>query len=239
MAFCENCNTEITQNYCPNCGPSTSLQRIDRKYIWSEISSVLNLDKGIFYTIKELCIRPGKAVREFLFDDRNRLVKPIIFIVITSLVYSMINHYFQIEEQYIPQNNFKKSTVGKLMIWIQENYGYANILMGVFIASFIKLFFKKYQYNFYEILILLCFVMGIGMLIFSFFSLFQGVFHVELFQIGGLVAFFYTSFAIADFYDKSKVKNYFKSFIAYILGVILFIITVVFIGLLIDLIIKL
>ena len=41
----------------------SALERIDEKYIWNEISSVLNLEKGIFYTIKELFVRPGKTVR--------------------------------------------------------------------------------------------------------------------------------------------------------------------------------
>ena len=120
-------------------------------------------------------------------------MKPIIFIIITSLVYSVINHYFQIEEQYIQQNGLENSTIGKLVKWIQDNYGYANIVMGVFISFFVKMFFRKFDFNFFEILILLCFVMGIGMLIFSIFSLIQGVFKIELFQIGGLFAFIYTA----------------------------------------------
>lgn len=215
-----------------------TLDRIDGKYLSREIISVLNLDKGIFYTIKEIFLRPGKTIQEFLLYDRKRLVKPIIFIIVTSLTYSIINHYFQIEEQYVRQSGLENSTIEKLIKWIRENYGYANILMGIFIAFFIKLFFRKFDYNFYEILILLCFVMGIGMLIFSFFSLIQGIFHIELFQIGGLLAFVYTTFAIADFYDKTKVKNYFKSFGAYMIGMVTFFIIVVFIGLIIDLIIK-
>lgn len=215
-----------------------TLDRIDGKYIWREIISVLNFDKGIFYTIKEIFLRPGKTIREFLLYDRKRLVKPILFIIITSLIYAIINHYFKIEEQYIQQSGLENSTIGKLIKWIQNNYGYANILMGVFIAFFIKLFFRKFDYNFYEILILLCFVMGIGMLFFLIFSLIQGIFNIELFQIGGLAAFVYTTFAIADFYDKTKITNYFKSFAAYMVGMISFSLTIVFIGLTIDLIIK-
>jgi len=34
--------------------------------------------------------------------------------------------------------------------------------MGIVIAMWSGLFFRKYGYNFYEILILLCFVMGMG-----------------------------------------------------------------------------
>ena len=139
MAFCENCNTEITQNYCPNCGSSTSLQRIDRKYIWSEISSVLNLDKGIFYTIKELCIRPGKTVREFLIYDRKRLVKPIIFVIFSSLFFIINQKIFKFKTGTTP-NNINSIGVQKAFEWVDENFGIINIALGFLIGFWIRLF---------------------------------------------------------------------------------------------------
>ncbi len=238
MNICKNCNSQINEKYCSNCGQPKVLKRIDGDYIRHEIEHLLHLDKGFFYTVKELFIRPGKSIREFLTDNRNRLIKPIIFIIVTSLIYSIINNYFHIEEQYIQQSGLENTTVGKLIKWMQEHYGYGNIILGIFIAFFIKLFFRKSDYNFYEILILLCFIMGVGMLVYSIFSLLQGFFHFNLFQIGGLFAIGYTTFAIADFYDRTKVKNYFKAFAAYMLGMIFCFVTLIFIGLIIDLITK-
>ena len=71
------------------------LKRIDGRYVWDEISSVLNFEKGFLYTTKELFLRPGKTVREFIQKDRNRLVKPIIFIIICSFIYSIIQQIFR------------------------------------------------------------------------------------------------------------------------------------------------
>ena len=76
------------------------------------------------------------------------------------------------------------------------------------------------------------------MLIFSVFALLQGLFHINLFQIGGIIAIIYTTFAIADFFDKSKVKNYFKSLSAYILGMIAFWVAIIIVAVSIDLITK-
>ena len=59
----------------------SNLKRIDRRYISHEIEHVLHLDRGFFYTVKELFLRPGKAVREFLFEDRKKLVKPVLFLI--------------------------------------------------------------------------------------------------------------------------------------------------------------
>ena len=234
MNHCKTCNIEINGNYCPNCGQAIELKRIDRTYVLNEISSVINFDKGIFYTIRELVIKPGKTIKDFIENDRNRLVKPLIFIIITSLIYTLFKEIFRFEDGYVKYSNTKKTTVTILMDWIQNNYGYANILMGIFIAFWTKLLFKKYKYNFYEILIVLCFVMGIGMLIYSLFGLLETLTQVKLLQIGGIIAFIYTSWAIGSFFDKKKKTNYLKALSAYVLGMISFYILVVSIGTLID-----
>ncbi|MFT3934155.1 MAG: DUF3667 domain-containing protein [Chitinophagaceae bacterium] len=235
---CKNCGTEITQKYCPNCGQAATLKRIDGHYIVHEIEHVLHFEKGILYTVRELVLRPGKNVRQFLSENRSRLVKPIIFIIITSLIYTIITHLFHVEEGYVNVSETKVNSTVLIFKWVQDHYGYGNIIMGVFIALWLKLFFRKHQYNFFEILILLCFVMGIGMLIFAVFALIQGLTHWNLVSIGGLVGFAYCAWAIAQFFDPSKVMSYVKSLFAYILGMLSFLLVGMGIGLLIDLVIK-
>lgn len=235
---CKNCSTEVTQNYCPNCGQPVKLKRIDGKYIIHEIKHILNFERGILFTVKELLLRPGENVRTFISENRIRLVKPIVFIIVTSLIYSLINHFFHIEDSYVKFVETKQSTTGNIFKWVQDNYGYANIIMGVFIAFWTKLFFRKYNYNFFEILILLCFVMGTGMLIYSIFALFLGLTNIDLMQIGGIVGFTYSTWAIGQFFDKRKFSNYVKAFFSYFLGFLTFTLTAILIGTLIDLIIK-
>lgn len=235
MINCNTCQAEIAQKFCPNCGQAATLKRIDGHYIRHEIEHVIHFEKGILYTVKELLIRPGKSIQHFISVDRNRLVKPIILIVITSLIYTIINNFFHIEQGYMKFDEARPSTIGKMMKWIQDHYGYGNILMGVFIAWWLKLFFKKYNFNFYEIIIMLCFTIGMGMLIFTFFALIQGIFHVEVMQAAGIVGFVYMTWAIGQFFDKSNIMSYVKSFFAYALGSISFLIAIVIIGAVIDL----
>ena len=235
---CKNCSAEVNQNYCPNCGNAVKIKRINGHYIAQEIGHILNFDRGIFFTIKELLIRPGENVRDFITENRNRLVKPIIFIIVTSLIYSLINHFFKIEDGYVKFVEAKQSATGHIFQWIQNNYGYANIIMGLFIAMWTKLFFRKYHYNYFEILILLCFVMGIGMLIFSVFAILQTVAKIDLMQVAGIVGFIYSAWAIGQFFDKSKFSNYLKASLSYFLGFFSFAIMAIIIGTLIELIIK-
>ena len=217
---CTNCDHEVNLNYCPNCGQAAKLKRIDGHYIIHEIEHVLHFEKGILYTIKELLTKPGENVRSFISENRSRLVKPIIFIIVTSLIYSVINHFYHIEKGYVNYDESTKSTTGLIFKWVQDHYGYSNIIMGIFIAVWTKLIFRKYGYNFFEILILLCFVMGIGMLIFALFAFLQGILKIELMQVAGYVGIAYCSWAIGQFFDKKKPLNYLKAFASYMLGMI-------------------
>ena len=235
---CKNCATGLDSNYCSNCGHPKHLKRIDRHYIVHEIEHVLHFERGFLYTIRELTTNPGQNIRNYFTENRSRLVKPIIFIIITSLIYTLLNHFFNIEDGYVKYHEAEKSTTGSIVQWVQDHYGYSNIMMGVFIALWLKLFFRKYNYNFYEILIMLCFVMGMGMLIFSVFVVLQGLTHLNLMPIAGVAGVLYSAWAIGQFFDKIKVTSYLRSLIAYIFGMLTFWIFPVLIGTLVDLVNK-
>ncbi|NOU38914.1 MAG: DUF3667 domain-containing protein [Ferruginibacter sp.] len=235
---CKNCNADITSNFCPDCGQPTKLKRIDGHYIVHEIEHVLHFERGILYTIRELLTNPGENIRKYLSENRSRLVKPIIFIIITSLIYTLINHYFHIEDQYLKYQGLEKSFTGKMLNWIQSNYGYASILTGIFIAIWLKVFFKKYGYNFFELIIMLCFVQGVSMLIFAVFAFIEGILHFKLFSIAGIVGVIYLVLAIGNFFEAKKIENYVKALISLLLGNTIFYIIIFAIGISIDILTK-
>lgn len=235
---CINCDTEINSNYCSNCGQAKKLKRIDGHYIIHEIEHVLHFERGIFYTIRELSTNPGQNIQNYLSENRSRLVKPIIFIIITSLIYTILTHFLHIEDGYVKYQEVEKSSASSIIKWIKDHYGYANIFMGVFIALWLKLFFKKHYYNFYEILIMLCFAMGMGMLIISVFVIIQSFTDYNVMPAGGMVGILYAVWAIGDFFEKKKVASYLKAFAGYVLGMITFWIFPILIGTIIDLVSK-
>lgn len=90
----------------------------------------------------------------------------------------------------------------------------------------------------FEILVVLCFVMGIGMLIGSVFGILQGLTHLHLMPPGAIVAFIYTTWAIGQFYGKERRRNYVKAFLAYFFGMISFMLSAIPLGILIEAITK-
>jgi hypothetical protein len=215
---CKNCTHKIHGNFCSHCGHAVKLKRIDSHFIVHEIEHVLHFEKGFLFTMRELLFRPGMAVKEYVSENRSRLVKPIIFIIVTSLIYTLIAHLFHIEKNILNISTSETSTEMAISNWVHSHYGYANIIMGLFIACWLRLFFRKHDVNFFEILILLCFVMGIGMLFFALSVFMSGLTGKNLNTIFGIIIFIYLAWAIGQFFDHKKTFSYIKAGSAYILG---------------------
>jgi hypothetical protein len=238
---CKKCSHDITGNYCANCGYCATLKRIDSHYISHEVLHILHFEKGFFYTAKELLIRPGHSIREFIASDRSKHMKPIVFLIVTSLMYTIIANLFHADEIYSTefQQLMGESTVNKIWHWIQTHYGYANIMMGTFLALGVRLLFRKYKYNLFEIIVLTLFVTGEGMLILTFVAFFTPFLHPSTYLVFlTLFSLIYPTWAIGQFFDKSKITNYLKAFFAYLIGSILFSIVVTLVGITIDLFSK-
>jgi hypothetical protein len=112
-------------------------------------------------------------------------------------------------------------------------------MMGGLIALWIKVFFRKYQYNIFEITILLCFVMGEGMLLLSLETIIAGLTNsFILFNISVFILWFYAAWAIGQFFERKKATSYIKAFLAYTLGSMSFYLILIIIGVLLDIATK-
>lgn len=238
---CIHCNQNFEGNFCSNCGQPEKLKRIDKHYVSHEIQHLFHIEKGILYTAKELLLRPGLSIREFISENRNKLMKPIPFLIITSLIFSLVAHFFHIESAKIDTNGAKGEelnivlSIKTIVEWIENHYGYSNILMGGFIAFWVRLFFKKYNFNFFEITVLLCFIMGEAMLFLVLPAFFQGITKIEFLKYFAFLGIIYCVWAIAQFFE-GKTFNYFKAFFAYMFGYITFYLSAILIGVIIFLI---
>lgn len=235
-----NDNTEKVQNEEAGLGKrnskyevSETLERIDKKYILKEVSGILNFDKGILYTIKELFLRPSSAVKEFLLKDRKKLVKPILFIIFSSLVFIVTQEILGFNTGKAPQD-IGSSGIIKTFEWIEKNFGIVNIAWGFFIGFWTRLLFLKSGFNIYEIFILLFYIIGFGNLIYTFFGIFESITGLESNVITFFIVLIYSSWAIGNFFNKNKILGYFKGFVSYILGMTTSTILIILIGALID-----
>ena len=227
-------NDTLTKKYDLVDQKPAQLKRIDHHYILHEIEHVLHVERGILFTIRELLLRPGKTVQQFIHKDRSRLVKPVIFVLITAIVNTFAGNAFHFESEQAAQNKLDKSTYNAILLWLDSHLGYENILIGAFIAFWIILLFRKHRYNFFEILVLMCFVQGIVLLIVSVFQLIQGITQTAMLRTISIVALGYSTWAIGQFFGRNNWINYVKSFITYVLGFISFFACLLAIASLVD-----
>ena len=229
---CQNCNQPVKENFCPNCGLPAKLKKIDRNYALQEAISFFGFEKGFLYTIRELLLRPGQTSHNYITKNRHKYTKPLAFVLATSAIYTFIAHYLRVET--ILQESLEKNLQNQHglmgMRLIQDNYGYVNILSTVFIIFWIKVFFKKYNYNTYEIGVLLFFVMGESMIFYTLIPINTKYIHSSMLEnILTLVVSLYAGWAIGQFFGE-KFSNYVKAFFAYLIGFTTFIFIAAIIG---------
>lgn len=71
-----------------------NIERISFRGILDDLLGILNLERGIPYTIKRLITDPQGAVREYLFEDRRRMAKPIPFLVLLVALAAYVSFRF-------------------------------------------------------------------------------------------------------------------------------------------------
>jgi len=240
MNSCKNCNEPVIGNYCSNCGQPAKLKKIDGQYIIHEIASVFHAERGMLYTLKRMLTSPGESIRQYITEDRSRYVKPITFIFVTSLIYALVNHFFHIsaEDFYKEQPEIETPAMNLFLNWMIDNPGYTSLISGLFMAFWVKLFFRKSGYNLFEIFVLLCYIFGISTLFSSVVLIFQGLIHLSLLiQIINIISLIYYTWAIGQFFDKQIIGRHIKAFLSYILGMFIIAVLAV-IGTIIEIIIR-
>ncbi len=91
---CLNCGEELFKRYCANCGQSSATQRFTTLHPTGSSSKGGSIfDIPFLFTLKELAIRPGHSVREFLEGERVQHAKIYPLLIIFLLVDNFIlNH---------------------------------------------------------------------------------------------------------------------------------------------------
>lgn len=100
MNSCKNCKSDFEGNFCNNCGQKLITKRITlKKSIAWIFSSVFNLDKGFFFTTKELILKPGETINNFLNGVTVRYMHPFRFLFIWATISALIGIYLNVYEE--------------------------------------------------------------------------------------------------------------------------------------------
>ncbi|WP_020538647.1 DUF3667 domain-containing protein [Lewinella cohaerens] len=157
----------------PKNFPDPQIKRISTKTIGASLLSILNLERGIFYTVWELIKNPGAAMRRYLFTNRSGFIEPMKFLVVTIPIYLFISFTFFPDSGFFAgfENGLagnqddaidpEKQALTKNLISIFKEYANLLLLITVPLAAiFTKILFRKYRLNFGEHLVINAFLYG-------------------------------------------------------------------------------
>jgi hypothetical protein len=166
-------------------------------------------------------------------------MKPVPFLVFTSLIYTIIVSLFPVVEANTISGDSADSYINRIFSWFQAHYAYANIATGFFIAFCTRLFFRKYSYNYFETMTMLCYVLGINMLAMTILAVFYGILNVIVYRLLFTVFVYgYSVWAIAQFFNKDTLRSYLAAAATFIMGYLLYFTTISIIGIALDEILK-
>lgn len=165
--------------------------------------------------------------------DRKRLVKPIIFVIFSSLFFIINQQIFDFQTGTAP-DNIDSVGVKKAFEWARENFGIMSILLGFFVGLWIRLFYLKSEFNIYEIFVLVFFIIGIGNILYAVFGIVETGSGIEANNLAYLTATLYSAWAIGNFFNKRSFWSYIKGLLAYIFGTSMGSFIIVLVGMIID-----
>ena len=200
--------------------------RISMQYIFEYLLQIVNLERGLFYTIKELIIRPGVAIRKFLFtEERKQYMKPISFLLLmvslgTFLSLRLVTNYEgQGLEEMIAQSgkitadsSFLEKLLANSNQYVLKYFHLFQLIKIPFIAFFTFLFFKKVKFNYAEHLVANSYIIGFASVIFLVLAPFM-FFYFEAIYILSFLTFFYMFYAYIKTFEEKILVGVFKSFL--------------------------
>ena len=217
--ICKNCENDFKGNFCNNCGQKKNVHKVNLNYLINEISnSFFQVNRGLFFTIKELSFRPGKSIRNYLYGKRKQHYKPLAFVLLTSTVYVLLTHLID-DNTYIGyaisgmlesinNNDIENSELQNGLSWLSKNFAYTSLLLLPIFSFASYLIFLKSKYNYFEHLILNIYVTGQQTIIYLIFSLFFFTFKIENYYVLSLpliISISYLFWAYIKFFNSRKV----------------------------------
>jgi hypothetical protein len=150
---CLNCGDTTDSKYCPNCGQKTSTTRFSLRNLFTDdiVTSVFELEKGFFYTLRQLLIRPGHAVRAYVEGKRATYYNYFSLLFLIVAVDILLQEFSQIRLSDLYQESIKSETFLDFVDKLNNEYAKAFVLgMIPVYAGVTFLLFRRANQNFAE-----------------------------------------------------------------------------------------
>lgn len=90
---CLNCHDHYTGNYCPRCGQAASTDRFSMKVATENFVEAYGMgERGMFRTIRDLILRPGYLILDYLRGQRASYFAPFKMYFLLAAISLLVTH---------------------------------------------------------------------------------------------------------------------------------------------------
>jgi len=94
---CASCATVFQGNYCPRCGQSWKVGRFSVKGAFQMFLDVWGFgNRGMFHSLRDLVLRPGYMIRDYLQGKRSAYFPPFKMFFILAALSLLVEHGFSL-----------------------------------------------------------------------------------------------------------------------------------------------
>jgi hypothetical protein len=215
--LCKNCEHTFEGNFCSNCGQKTNTVRLNWHFVQDELKyTFLHINKGLLYTIKELFIRPGDTIREFIEGKRVKHYKPILFVFVLAGLEGLLNHYLPLEKIFKNLSATKVDKINgfmpKIFDWITGHNAIIELMLLPIISLCSWIAFKKWGYNYIENIIINCFATGqrlaVSILLFPIMYFSNPNYFIFINSFIGFISYAFTIWTFYSLYKKHNLGDF-------------------------------
>lgn len=210
---CKNCEKLFEGKFCNYCGQSSRVKRIDLKYLLDEVpESIFQINHGFLFTVKELFIRPGHNIRQYIDGKRKHYSRPIAFILLASAIYVITTYLMGgvtfmddfVAGLSLGRNDTAPATELRIYNWISSNQAYAILILLPFYSFSSYLAYIKSKYNYTENLVLNIYITGQQLIIYTAFS-FITIKEDYLVWITLITGMYFNFWTLNQFFENQKI----------------------------------
>ena len=221
---CLNCQEHYTGNYCPRCGQAATTSRFSMKVAAENFAEAYGMgERGMFRTIRDLILRPGYLILDYLRGMRMSYYAPFKMFFLLFAISTLVTHGLNIQGQALYDDsetsvqNLEKeideksgSTVEQDVLEIEgETFKFSDRTKAIVYKIFDRM--ERFEKRFPSIntLILLMIVSGFLYLFFRHCPKIPDLRYPEFFMALLYIANMYTVYSIVfDFFCLSKLSSY-------------------------------
>ena len=163
---CATCHTEFHGNYCPRCGQKSTIGRYSFKTAFLTFLDVWGLgNRGMFRTIRDLLLRPGYMIRDYLSGMQMAYFPPFKMLAVFTIVLVFLTWVFDFHDPIVGKDvaellkalphsgTFATNAIdfiGRVIIYLDKYDLYRILLQNVFVVLAAWIVFHKKGYNLVE-----------------------------------------------------------------------------------------